>query len=151
MRRIFRVFVLTSLMNVFAATNAGAEEELVFDSASASVSGVLLLDFVIRTGSRKMLKGYILYLDSPVTIRGNESSADRRNRKTLRGIDRILLEFPTGEPSDETAGAFVEVTGTLLNAPSGPHHTKVSMVVDDIALLDEPEDEKPVATYKTHK
>ncbi len=101
-------------------------------------------------GSGEMLKGNILYLQKPITIEGNPDSQSRANRKTVRNIQQVLIEFTSEEPTDEVLGSIVLLTGLLLNQPSGPHHTKILMKAEALIIIEEMTGEGPVATFKTH-
>lgn len=138
---------LSFLAMTFSA--ARAQDQLYFDQAGTELSGRMLGSFVM-VGSGQMLEGQILHLEAPVTITGNKASEDRRNRRTVKGVDKVLLKFEDGPPSDDIMGGKVLVSGRLINKPSDPFHTAVTMIVAELTLIAAPSDDEPVATFKTH-
>jgi hypothetical protein len=147
--RYLAVLLTSSLVFCAFTMKAAADDEFYFEPANVTVSGLLLGNFVML-GSGDMIKGHILHLKQPINITGNGDSSEARNRRTVRNVNQILLEFSDGEPSDELAGANVEVRGKLYNKPSGPHHTKVTMIVEGISVVSVPEGDHPVGAFKTH-
>lgn len=110
-----------------------------------------MLGSYVMLGSGEMLKGSILHLEEPITVLANKDSDDRRNRRAVKNVRTILLEFRGSSPTDDMFGGAVRLTGTLLNKPSDPFHTKVLMLVDEAALIEASDDGQPVATFKTHQ
>lgn len=144
-----RVLAFSLTLHALAVTSSSAEEAKQFDIPETSLTGKLLRNYVML-GSGEMLKGNILYLEEPITINGNPDSQSRPNRKTVRNIQQILVEFASEEPADEVLGDIVLLTGRLLNEPSGPHHTKILMKAETLIIIEEMTGEGPVATFKTH-
>jgi len=126
-----------------------AQDQISFDRPDTELTGRLLGSFVML-GSGEMLEGSILYLEEPISIAGNENSDDRRNRKSVKNVDKVLLNFEGEEPTDDMLGGNVLITGRLVNEPSDPFHTEVLMLVTDAVLIEASGDGKPVATFKTH-
>lgn len=126
-----------------------AQDQISFDRPGTELTGRLLGSYVML-GSGEMLKGSILYLEEPTTIAGNKDSDDRRNRKSAKNVDKVLLSFESEEPTDDMLGGNVLLTGRLINEPSDPFHTEVLMLVTDAVLIEASGDGQPVATFKTH-
>jgi hypothetical protein len=147
--RHLAVLLTSSLVFCAFTMKAAADDKFYFEPADVTISGLLLSNYVMF-GSGEMIKGHILHLKQPISIAGNGDSSTARNRRTVRNVNQILLEFSDGEPSDELAGANVELSGKLYNKLSDPHHTKVTMIVEKISIVSEPEGDRPVGTYKTH-
>lgn len=133
----------------FAASPALAQNPVSFDHPGTELTGKLLGSYVMLARGQ-MLKGQILYMEEPIAIAGNKESNDRRNRKSAKGVDKILLEFDGAGPSDDMFGGAVRVTGRLTNSPSDPFHTEVTMIVTDATLIEAAVGDQPVATFKTH-
>ena len=73
---------------------------------------------------------YILVLDSPVDVVGDQNTMT----KTERGVKRITLVIHdfNANPVEPLLGRRVEVSGTLFHAHTAHHHTKVLINVTSI-------------------
>lgn len=137
------------VLSLFLLSSPAAAEQITFEPSEASLNGKLLKNFVMLS-SGEMLTGYVLHLEAPVTIQGNEESTERRNRRSVRNINQVLVEFESEAPSDDILGGEFLIHGRLYNEPSDPHHTKIRMRASEYEILSEPEDQRSVGTYKTH-
>ena len=141
-------FFIAALL-ALAASPALAQDPVSFDHPGTELTGKLLGSYVMLA-SGQMLKGQILYLEEPIAIAGNKESGDRRNRKSAKGVSKVLLEFEGAGPTDDMLGGAVQVTGRLINSPSDPFHTEVTMIVTDARLIEAAVGDQPAATFRTH-
>ncbi|MEM7741950.1 MAG: DUF4431 domain-containing protein [Pseudomonadota bacterium] len=133
----FNGYSLALFTTLFVLLGSGANalsDTLRFADPGTTLEGRLLGDFVVV--GEEMFGADVLWLDRRVSISGNRDASDARDRRRLRRVERILLEFDGAESSESNLGKRVRVVGTLHKRANEYHYTDVMMIVQSLSVLD---------------
>ncbi len=145
-------YIMRAVAIVFFVLNTNAwanSNNYNFDTDQAQIEGQMLGDYAFN--GIEMSIATVLYLDSPVTIKGNRQSEMKLNRKTVRKIDRVLLKASEEIILSEFHGKRVSLTGKFQNIASEAHHTLVEFMATDLAVIerdDETYEPNTVGTFR---
>lgn len=76
---------------------------------------------------------WVLYLPDPICVQGDEK--DDPNSETENGVIEIQLIIKNYDKYRHLLGKTVSISGTLMHAITGHHHTTVLLEVSDMKLV----------------
>jgi hypothetical protein len=140
MRTLTLVAIFT--LSLVCQGSQAEDEWLSYEPASVELKGTLRIteefgppNFGENPESDLKLEIPVLDLASPINVRADPNSDI--NDKSFKGVKRLQLVFPIGaRNSKELVGRQVVVVGSLLQAHTAHHYTKVLFTVDEIRLAD---------------